>query len=99
MNVKRNDRGSVTVVHLDGQLDLFTAKDLRQVIATLMEEGRRKLILDFEEMTYLDSSGVGVLLLDQNGNTFSRGRAEDRTTGIATHSHDGIRCKTADDPA
>ncbi len=62
MNIAEEARGPLTVLRLSGQLDLFHAKALRQKVQELVESGRRKIIIDFGGVSYMDSSGVGALL-------------------------------------
>jgi len=54
--------GDRHVVAVAGEIDLFTAPDLKQRLASLIEAGRRQLVLDLSETTFLDSTGLGVLI-------------------------------------
>jgi len=54
--------GDRHVVAVAGEIDLFTAPDLKQRLASLIESGRRQLVLDLTETTFLDSTGLGVLI-------------------------------------
>ena len=62
MEMKQEERGSVTLLSLSGQLDLFSAKSLRQKVQELREAGKKRIIIDFKHVSYIDSSGVGALL-------------------------------------
>lgn len=62
MELQEEERGQVTLLSLSGQLDLFNAKNLRQRIQTLLEAGKKKIIIDFANVSYIDSSGVGAML-------------------------------------
>ena len=62
MDISKEKRGSVTILRPTGQLDLFSAKELRNEVQELVRQGITKLIVDFESISYLDSSGVGALL-------------------------------------
>jgi anti-sigma B factor antagonist len=55
--------GDVTVLDLDGRL-IFEDGDsmLRERVNQLVDEGRLKIIIDLEDITYMDSCGVGVLI-------------------------------------
>lgn len=62
MNLKRNDMGEVTVLHLEGVLS--GGKDaaaLRAAVTELLEEGRMKLVLDLEKVAWINSFGLGTL--------------------------------------
>ncbi|MFW6215122.1 MAG: STAS domain-containing protein [Alkalispirochaetaceae bacterium] len=62
MDIERRLTAGVTVLSVSGQLDLFSAKDLRQATEELRETGVNRLVIDFSSVTYIDSSGVGALL-------------------------------------
>ena len=64
------DRDQVRVVAA-GELDLSTAGELRAQIAELLDVGWRDVIADLRELTFMDTSGVH-LLLDAD----ARARAE-----------------------
>jgi anti-sigma B factor antagonist len=53
--------GEVSIVDLTGQLTSFASGALRNTIAALMTNGRKKIVLNVGRLLYLDSSGVGEL--------------------------------------
>ncbi len=74
-------RGCVTV-GLAGELDHYTALDIRaQLDAILRDPTIRHMVLDLGQMTFMDSSGIGVLLgrlrvLQARGGTLSVARMQ-----------------------
>lgn len=51
------------LLHLKGELDMNTAENLRQAIDSEIERrGIRTVILNLEEVSFIDSSGLGVIL-------------------------------------
>lgn len=50
------------VVALAGEVDLYTAPELKGRLVELIERGDRRLIVDFTEATFIDSTTLGVLL-------------------------------------
>lgn len=51
------------VVALDGELDHFCAQSIRrQLDEMLADPSVRYLVLDFDKLTFMDSSGIGVIL-------------------------------------
>ena len=50
------------VLAVRGEIDLFTAPELKQVLAESIEAGRIRIIVDLTETTFLDSSALGVLI-------------------------------------
>ena len=55
--------GDRLIVRLRGELDHFCAQSVRRELdAMLQDESIRCLILDFSTLTFMDSSGIGVIL-------------------------------------
>ncbi len=50
------------VLAIRGEIDLFTAPELKQVLAESIEAGRIRIIVDLTETTFLDSTALGVLI-------------------------------------
>ena len=50
------------VVGIRGEIDLFTAPELKQRLVEAIEAGARELIVDLTETTFLDSTALGVLI-------------------------------------
>ncbi|AGA69811.1 anti-anti-sigma factor [Desulfitobacterium dichloroeliminans LMG P-21439] len=51
------------LLHLRGELDMNTSESLRQAIDSEIERrGVRTVILNLEEISFIDSSGLGVIL-------------------------------------
>ena len=50
------------VLAVRGEIDLFTAPELKQVLAESIEAGRIRIIVDLTDTTFLDSTALGVLI-------------------------------------
>lgn len=57
----RTEAGTARVV-LRGDADMATAPALRQALDELVDAGAREIVLDCQELEFLDSSGIGVLV-------------------------------------
>ena len=57
--VRGHDRDVVVVV---GELDGSTVPRLHELVATLVTAGSRDVVLDLENMTFVDSSGLSGML-------------------------------------
>ena len=55
-------RHPYTVVHLKGELDLYTAPMLAQALADLSRNGEYQVVVDLEGVHFLDSTGLRVLI-------------------------------------
>ena len=55
--------GSILSIHIRGEIDHHTAASIRQGIdATLFEKRPAKLILDLSAVSFMDSSGLGLIM-------------------------------------
>ena len=54
--------GTVHVIAVSGQADLHNAPELRGAIASAIDGGARRLVIDLTETTFIDSMTLGVLL-------------------------------------
>ena len=50
------------VVAVTGEIDLFTAPEFKQRVSAPIDAGRRHVIVDLTETTFIDSSSLGVLI-------------------------------------
>ncbi|GBD33013.1 MAG: anti-sigma factor antagonist [Gemmatimonadales bacterium] len=59
--VRKDPRG-VVVIGVDGQLIVGNRHELKQKVLEALERGERKLLVDFSNTGYIDSSGLGALV-------------------------------------
>ena len=77
MSVNFNSVGEVLTVYLEGELDHHAAKTVRAEIDEAVEFNMPKLlILDFDRVTFMDSSGIGLVMgryknLKKSGSTLN----------------------------
>src|ERR687885_1868628 len=50
------------VVAVRGEIDLFTAPELKQKLTDAIEAGKTRLVVDLTETSFLDSTALGVLI-------------------------------------
>ncbi len=63
MQIKNRIYNNVLYVVLEGELDEHTAKYTTSVLDKLFGSGGfRQIIIDLSEMTFMDSTGIGVLI-------------------------------------
>jgi len=62
VQLSTEDGGTATVVSVAGDLDIHSAPALRAALATLLDDGSARLVVDLEKVGFLDSSGIGVLV-------------------------------------
>src|SRR5437773_10562013 len=67
MQIERSLVQDAIVVRMEGRFEFGTRNEYKRLIGQIVQEGFRRLVLDLEGVTFLDSSGLGLLLLtDQN---------------------------------
>lgn len=63
MNVTVEASGSVVIAYLIGEIDHHTAGDVREKIDSALKFKRPShLIIDFRNVTFMDSSGIGLVM-------------------------------------
>lgn len=62
IDLKTESKGDWTVVHIGGEIDLFTAPKLKEHIVDLVNDGKLKIAADLERVEFMDSTGLGVLV-------------------------------------
>jgi len=54
--------GDVCVVHVAGEVDVYTSPSLKAALADAMSDGCPVVIADLSKVPFIDSSGLGVLV-------------------------------------
>ena len=62
MEITKRDAGDILIYDVEGEIDLYHAPTLRDMINEGILEGKLKLILNLEKVSYIDSFGIGVLI-------------------------------------
>ncbi|MGI6783383.1 MAG: STAS domain-containing protein [Aminivibrio sp.] len=62
MNINITKTGSGAVVSLGGSMYVEDSATVREQLIDLLDEGAVNLTLDLSGLTYIDSSGLGVLI-------------------------------------
>jgi anti-sigma B factor antagonist len=61
LSIKIREAGTVTIMDLAGRLWVLE-QPLRQKVADLIEQGKRRVVLNLAEVNYIDSSGLGQMI-------------------------------------
>ncbi|GAA4410046.1 anti-sigma factor antagonist BldG [Fodinibacter luteus] len=62
LTVTTSHHDDVSVVTVAGEVDVYTAAQLRAALDEEIAAGRPCLVVDLEQVTFLDSTGLGVLV-------------------------------------
>ena len=55
-------RDGLGLLELTGEVDLYTAPRFKQDLVALVDEGVTALVVDLSEVTFIDSTALGVLI-------------------------------------
>jgi len=52
----------IEVIDVQGEIDIYTASRLRELVIDLVGKGSYQLVVDLDKVGFLDSTGLGVLV-------------------------------------
>ena len=56
------NKDGIEVVDVEGEIDIYTAPRLRELLIDLVSQGSYQLIVNLDKVGFLDSTGLGVLV-------------------------------------
>ena len=62
MEVIEKRQDDISIMRLLGRLDSNTSPEFEQKLFAVIEDGERSIVVDFEELDYISSAGLRVLL-------------------------------------
>ena len=62
MQIKQRNVGEVVVLELSGEIDINTSPEVRKAFDQLIKDQKKKILLNFAEVAYIDSSGLATLV-------------------------------------
>ena len=60
--VSKQELGKVDVLYIKGYLDAHTAPVLEKEIQNLVDKGKYNILVNFKELVYISSAGLGVFM-------------------------------------
>ena len=58
----RSLSSSIPLIELEGEVDVYTAPQLKQQMISLLEQGHKEMVVDLTKVEYLDSTALGVMI-------------------------------------
>jgi anti-sigma B factor antagonist len=55
-------RDGIEVIDVQGEIDIYTAPRLRELLIDLVSQGSYRLVVNLDTVGFLDSTGLGVLV-------------------------------------
>lgn len=62
MEITLSEVNSIPVIHIDGEVDLYNAKEVKDVIEGMVKNQKYEIVIDLEKVPFMDSSGIGTLV-------------------------------------
>jgi anti-anti-sigma factor len=62
MDIQVESRGEVRIVHIKGKVTFEYCPELQKQLDSILDEGVRQVVIDFKDVPFIDSSGVGEVL-------------------------------------
>lgn len=62
LDIKAEKVGNYVILRLSGEVDVYTAPQLREQIISQVDKGEYDIVVDLEMVDFLDSTGLGVLV-------------------------------------
>jgi anti-sigma B factor antagonist len=62
MEIIRREANGVAVLDVTGEVDLYNAGELKDALQTILQAGQNRMVLRLDNVPYMDSTGIGVLL-------------------------------------
>lgn len=63
INISEKEIGNTTVISLKNRLDVTNVVQFKNIWQDHLSKGHEKIILDFRELSFIDSSGVGSIIV------------------------------------
>ena len=62
INIDVTENNEEYLVSVKGELDVYTAPELKQVFEPISSSGEHNLVVDLSELNYMDSTGLGIFV-------------------------------------
>ena len=62
MEIKLRRNSSIYIIDIIGEMDLYNAHRLKDVVKKMIQKNIRNYIINMERVEYIDSSGIGALI-------------------------------------
>lgn len=62
MEINVTDKSSHILFELEGSLDIYTSLDLKAALEDHVKKENPDIVIDMSKLTYIDSSGIGILI-------------------------------------
>jgi len=88
MKITKSEVNGVVIIAIDGEITLNSSPELHELFNKLNDQKIKKVVVDLQKTSYIDSSGIATLLLmfqglrDKQGQLFLANIISDKIKGI-----------------
>lgn len=62
MEISQREKDAITILDIQGEIDLYNAPEIKDIIQKLIEAQKYNVIMNLEKVSYIDSSGIGAMI-------------------------------------
>ena len=62
MDIKTRIKNKVAILDIKGEVDLYTSPAVRDTFSTLIKKRQKVIMVNFKDVSYIDSSGLATLV-------------------------------------
>lgn len=62
MKIRTEEKGDTSVCYISGEVDINTAPQIKKVFDKMLAAKKPKILINFKEVSYIDSSGLATLV-------------------------------------
>ena len=62
IEVREDKKKKIKIVDIEGEVDVYTSMELKKELNSLIDNENKLLIINLDKVTYMDSSGLGILV-------------------------------------
>jgi len=62
MEITLTEQDGIPIIKLSGEIDLYNSNQITKAISDLMEQEKTKMVIDLDQVSYIDSSGLGTFI-------------------------------------
>lgn len=81
--------GNITIVDVSGRFTMIEGEAVHELLGDLFRDGRKRVLLNLRNVTYLDSSGIGQLV--RSVFTARKNDADLRAVDLSTRAQEILR--------
>jgi anti-sigma B factor antagonist len=62
MEILHRVDGEIAIIEITGEIDLYNSDEFKSLLAELIEKKQFRIVLNMKRVSYMDSTGIGILV-------------------------------------